>query len=305
MVWSWLIVAYLFLGGLSAGTFIACAFLQLAHGDRYLAEARRGVALALVFLFLGALCLLLDIPQPLRAMKLAVSFSNVASSWMARGVWIILGCVAMFGCWFVVAGIPHGGRAVIQLSVRRRSFILNVIGGIGTVLALLLAFYTGELLKSASGVPAWDTGVVPALFMMSALDTGLALVRLLLARGYCPRHLRSTYHFIDFILLVLVTIELVLALVYGAGWVADAKLQAILPLVLQNPRVWLWVISFFVLIAATLAMGVIRLMGVCHGGAVFVLEMGCCLLAGVALRSAIVQLGAHVSQTGFFIPGLG
>ena len=43
---------------------------------------------------------------------------------------------------------------------------------------MCVAAYTGILLMSAPGVPLWNTLLLPCLFTVSALDTGVALVEL-------------------------------------------------------------------------------------------------------------------------------
>ena len=45
---------------------------------------------------------------------------------------------------------------------------------VGGVFAFCTAIYTGLLLGVVNGVPLWNTAVLPALFFVSALSTGLA-----------------------------------------------------------------------------------------------------------------------------------
>ena len=49
---------------------------------------------------------------------------------------------------------------------------------IGMVLALCVAVYTGMLLMAVPAVPLWDTPLLPCLFTVSAIDTGVALVEI-------------------------------------------------------------------------------------------------------------------------------
>ena len=55
----------------------------------------------------------------------------------------------------------------------------RVLGIVGCVLAFCVAAYTGILLMSAPGVPLWNTILLPCLFTVSALDTGIALVEVI------------------------------------------------------------------------------------------------------------------------------
>jgi formate-dependent nitrite reductase membrane component NrfD len=46
----------------------------------------------------------------------------------------------------------------------------------GAVLALATGTYTGLLLAVIKAVPFWSTGIMPLLFVVSALSTGLSLL---------------------------------------------------------------------------------------------------------------------------------
>ena len=56
------------------------------------------------------------------------------------------------------------------LALRWRTRLLQV----GALLAISIALYTGLLLGVVHGVPLWNTSILPMLFFVSALSTGLA-----------------------------------------------------------------------------------------------------------------------------------
>lgn len=56
---------------------------------------------------------------------------------------------------------------------------INILSIIGIPFGLFVGFYTGLLLMAAPGIPFWNTIALPFLFLVSAVDTGVALVELL------------------------------------------------------------------------------------------------------------------------------
>jgi len=55
---------------------------------------------------------------------------------------------------------------------------MQALAAVGAVFAVLTISYTGLLLSSSKGMPFWRSGVVPALFVISALVTGHFLIML-------------------------------------------------------------------------------------------------------------------------------
>ena len=160
-----LIVCYLFLGGTGAGACLVLAVLGMlaprelvavqgaggrgasrgpagAHAVlRPPAPYRRllapGYAAALVALALGMVCLLADVG---RADRLLLLLTSPALSHVAVGAWSLAVCAAL------------------------------------ALAALAVMLYTGLLLQSLNAVPLWATPWLPALFVLSSLSCGMALV---------------------------------------------------------------------------------------------------------------------------------
>lgn len=175
-VWGWEPALYLFLGGLGAGTFVTSGIIYLVT-KRY----RRSLALcmwiAVACLCVGLGLLLMEVSRPLAALVMWRSFSNVGSSWMAIGAWLLFAAVMVFA----VCAIFLTDKISGKLPVEQRRRWVNVLAVFGIILGLGVAAYTGILLKSAPGVPFWNSWLLPALFTVSALDTGVALVAVVLA----------------------------------------------------------------------------------------------------------------------------
>ncbi len=187
-----LIVCYLFLGGTGAGACLVLAVLGMlaprelvavqggggrgvgrgpagAHAVlRPPAPYRRllapGYAAALVALALGMVCLLADVG---RADRLLLLLTSPALSHVAVGAWSLVVCAALA----VLAGLAWAG-----LARRWRFAAVRVLQAALALAALAVMLYTGLLLQSLNAVPLWATPWLPALFVLSSLSCGMALV---------------------------------------------------------------------------------------------------------------------------------
>ena len=159
--WGWEIALYIFLGGVASGALITGATALLTGRD--IKIARSGAYLAPVLLIIGSALLLIDlagIKAMLRAMLVPLTFTNLTTSWMARGAWILLATllVALAFAYSLATDRRHS----------RPLALLALPLGIAT------ALYTGLLLEGARFVPLWGSGELPLLFLTSALTTGIA-----------------------------------------------------------------------------------------------------------------------------------
>jgi formate-dependent nitrite reductase membrane component NrfD len=175
--WGWLVAVYLFLGGLGAGASVVAHLLSLIARDRFKSTVRFGAWFSAIALGVGSGVLLLDVGKPLRAIVLFRSFVN-PNSWMMRGAWLLLvtmlvnGLSALFWTDWTqqrLARIWRGfttGLAVWRIGLAAVAIPLN----------LAVAAYTGLLLGALQFRPLWYTPLLPLLFTVSALDTGVGLV---------------------------------------------------------------------------------------------------------------------------------
>lgn len=179
-VWGWQPALYLFLGGMGAGAFIAAMVLHFREGQKHRKIIGASVAAAIVCLIVGLLLLVAELIHPLRGMMLWQSFSNF-SSWMTFGAWIVFAAVIVYALTFacVFDKVSELIAKAWGPFMEKREMLGKVLGVIGCVLSLCVAVYTGLLLMSAPGVPLWNTWILPCLFTVSAIDTGIALVEII------------------------------------------------------------------------------------------------------------------------------
>lgn len=174
--WGVQIALYLFLGGLAGGTALVTGIVRLKWGEQFKGLACFGAWASVLLLIAGVLCLVTEVTMPLRAMQLWVAFTNPAS-WMTIGAWLLVAGIVATGL-FALASTPAIANKVLG---QKAGAAQRVLAAISAVLGTCIAIYTGILLCVLVNHPLWNTPLLPVLFTVSALDTGIALVCLYLA----------------------------------------------------------------------------------------------------------------------------
>jgi protein NrfD len=186
--WHWLVVFYFFLGGISAGSFVFAAMLDLFGRPSDRAMARLGYLVSFPALVLCPPLLMLDLGRPERFWHMLVQNHTLApmiKPWspMSMGSWALM----VFGVFVTLAFV--GALAELRPSgiFRRFAFLgrgatAKAIAAVGVIPGFFVAGYTGVLL-SVSNQRIWaDTPMLGALFLLSAASTAAALL-IWLGRG--------------------------------------------------------------------------------------------------------------------------
>lgn len=175
--WGWLVAVYLFLGGLGAGAFVMVGIVSLATRERFKSTVRFGAWVSAIAIAVGTLFLLLDAGRPFRALLLWRSFVNFRS-WMTIGAWLLFGAILLNGLFALswTERVLGWARKVWQPLAERRRIYQVALAGIGILVNLGVAVYTGILIGVLPFRPLWHTWLVPALFTASALCTGSVVV---------------------------------------------------------------------------------------------------------------------------------
>ncbi len=228
-VWGWQPAIYLFLGGMGAGAFIMAALLYLKHKDAYQRVISGSMWVAVVSLIVGLLLLLMELVTPLRGLLMWQSFSHM-SSWMTYGAWGAFGAIITFGlsAVFATPKINVWLKEHCDWFNTHQETLRSVLAVVGIVLGLFVAVYTGMLLKTSDNVPFWNTYLLPALFTVSALDTGIAAVELVIIFNERKVQLQvSSKKFIYQCVVCLVTLEVIVLIVLLSVSMAGANGDAI------------------------------------------------------------------------------
>jgi len=295
--WNWLIVVYLFLGGLSAGVFCTAALLHLAGKGRFTTTIKIGAWAATIALAVGLLALIVDLENPLRAFLLWQSFSNL-TSWMALGAWLI--CVA-FVVFLATALLLTDKSAEIFAKGRHlaqwHGAMLRVLMILGIALALGVAIYTGILLKAAPGIPFWGSWLLPALFTFSALDTGVAALLVVLVLIERDKESRKLCLAFERITIVLILLEVAVLTAFLATMLQGGHGQMLAASIITEGRLSgvFWLLLVVVGLAVPLAIAVLQQFFKSKHFKVLPLfgALGI-LVGGLTLRYIVVAAGIHV-----------
>jgi formate-dependent nitrite reductase membrane component NrfD len=162
--WGWPISVDIWLAGMGAGSFIIGVLLDWLGYTAY-----PSIAVFLwgpVLVALAAPFLILDLGIKQRALNTCL---NPRTSWLSRGFLIVSG--------FIIFGMVTLGLSILPtFNIRVDLAAFRIVEGIGFILALATAFYTGMLLKSTRYVSLWSSWFLPVLFFTASLCTGSMIV---------------------------------------------------------------------------------------------------------------------------------
>ena len=155
------IALYFYLTGLSAGSFIIST---LAYGFgmlKFKPLGKIGVVFATCLLMIAPMILLVDLEQPLRFWHL-ILYLRITSP-ITWGTFLLslypMNCVVY-------------GYFMFKGDMKRT----KIFGLIGIPLALLVHGYTGFILALGKARVLWNTAIMPPIFLVSAMVSGLAMM---------------------------------------------------------------------------------------------------------------------------------
>jgi formate-dependent nitrite reductase membrane component NrfD len=240
--WTWYILFYFFLAGLSGGSSVLAAMLRL-RGDRAgEAAARVGYYVAFPTLLVCPILLTLDLGQPVRFWHMLVSTTPgregaIFKAWspMSVGAWAL---VVFSG--FVTVSFLDAARRDWRM-VERAGPLAKLWSVLGAAVGLFISGYTGVLL-AVSNQPVWsDTWALGGLFLASGLAGSAALLGWLVR--YRPAARDDAGAFVRgerfFLLLELLLIVALVGTLIPAGTLGRA---------FGFPWILLWLVAFVCLL---------------------------------------------------------
>ena len=194
--WSILIVVYPYVTGLVAGAFILASLVKVFKVKEVEPTYRLSLLTALAFLLVAPLPLLLHLGQPLRSYEIFLT-PNLTSAMAMFGfvyAWYLM-AVLLLELWFeyrrdlvVLAGKTDSRMRWIyrtlslfstDISEAALAFdrkAIRAITIVGIPSAFLLHGYVGFIFGSVKANPWWSSVLMPIVFLMSAIVSGIALV---------------------------------------------------------------------------------------------------------------------------------
>lgn len=273
--WGHLVVWYLFLAGAGAGVYIIAVGMKLWKKNS--AFEKMAYYASPLLVTIGTVFLLLDLGQPLRAV---LAIMRPHSSMISVGT-LILSLFMALTFW----------QAFIAFQGRTQKTLWDYAG---LALAFGTAAYTGLLLGVVKAIPFWNNPLLPILFLLSALSSGLGLILAATGRMNCigsraNEILTSLFRFDTALVIteaLFITCWLLVAL---SGNVASGASALILLSGYMAIPFWLLVIGAGVAAPLTL-----KFTGRIHSSFGTLLS-GICLLAGsLALRYGVVMAGVWI-----------
>ncbi len=194
--WSLLIVVYPYITGLVAGAFILASLVKVFNIKEVQPTYRLALLTALAFLLVAPFPLLLHLGRPERFYEIILA-PNVTSAMAMFGfvyAWYLMG-VLLLEVWFeyrrdliVLAGQERSwmrwlyrGLSLFSTDVSEGALAFDrkavrAITIIGIPSAFLLHGYVGFIFGSVKANPWWGSVLMPIVFLMSAIVSGIAMV---------------------------------------------------------------------------------------------------------------------------------
>jgi polysulfide reductase chain C len=200
MVWGTPIAIYLFFAGAGAGAFITAITSHLYGRRSFEPLLKAGIIVSGPLVAIGMPFLIMDLGIGRREPWRIINLYTNPGSVMTWGAWIITLFIpvalllatfeiqwswshAPFSFFYriwdrnrkrlvfrAIVAVLSLVKAIWEFLLRQRQTLLVI----GTVLAFSTAIYTGLLLGVVNAVPIWNNSILPMLFFVSALSSGLA-----------------------------------------------------------------------------------------------------------------------------------
>ncbi|MCJ7785239.1 MAG: polysulfide reductase NrfD [Desulfobacterales bacterium] len=156
-----LISLYFYLTGLSAGSFIISTMAYGFGMVKFKPLGKIGVVMATCLLMIAPMILLIDLEQPLRFWHL-ILYLRITSP-ITWGTFLLtlypMNCIVY-------------GYFMFKGDLKRT----KIFGLIGIPLALMVHGYTGFILALGKARVLWNTAIMPPIFLVSAMVSGLAMM---------------------------------------------------------------------------------------------------------------------------------
>ncbi len=194
--WSILIVVYPYITGLVAGAFILASLVKVFNVKEVQPTYRLSLLTALAFLLVAPFPLLLHLGHPERSFEIFLT-PHLSSAMAMFGfvyAWYLMG-VLLLEIWFeyrrdliVLAGqerfplkwihrvLTLFSKDVSDQAVAFDRKAIKAITIIGIPSAFLLHGYVGFIFGSVKANPWWGSVLMPIVFLMSAIVSGIAMV---------------------------------------------------------------------------------------------------------------------------------
>ncbi|OGO44320.1 MAG: hypothetical protein A2137_03465 [Chloroflexi bacterium RBG_16_58_8] len=193
--WDLLIVIYPYITGLVAGAFVVSSLYHVFGLTSLKPVARFSLIAALSFLLVTPLPLVVHLGRPERALEMFLT-PHLTSAMSAFGyIWFFYLLILLAEVWLVFrpdivkrANSSQGtlktiyaalALGIYNVTEEARSIdgkLIKVLSFIGIPVAFLLHGYVGFIFGAVKANPWWSTPLMPVIFLLSAIVSGIALL---------------------------------------------------------------------------------------------------------------------------------
>jgi Ni/Fe-hydrogenase subunit HybB-like protein len=193
--WDLLIVIYPYITGLVAGAFIVSSLYHVFGLTRLRPVARFSLITALAFLLVTPVPLVLHLGRPDRAFEMFLT-PHLTSAMSAFGyIWFAYLLLLLAEVWLVFrpdiikrASESEGvwktvytalALGVLTIGDEARKVdgrLIRILAFVGIPVAFLLHGYVGFIFGAVKANPWWSTPLMPIIFLLSAIVSGIALL---------------------------------------------------------------------------------------------------------------------------------
>lgn len=165
VTFGWLISIYFYFTGLSAGSFIISTMSYGFGIKKYKPIAKTAIVVATALLCLAPIGLILQVGWPIRSIWNHFTYLNLTSP-MTYGAFLL---------------VLYPVNCIIYMMYMFRDDLpkTKLFGAIGIPLAISVHGYTGFILAFGKARPYWNSALMPTLFLVSAIVSGIALMTLI------------------------------------------------------------------------------------------------------------------------------
>ena len=193
--WDLLIVIYPYITGLVAGAFVVSSLYHVFGLAKLKPVARLSLLTSLAFLLVTPLPLVIHLGRPERAMEMLLR-PNLISAMSGFGfIWMMYLLLVLGEVWLVfrqdIVGYAKSSEGIKKTIYRVLSLgvddvsekalaldakLIKILALVGVPAACLLHGYVGFIFGAVKANPWWSTPLMPVIFLLSAIVSGIALL---------------------------------------------------------------------------------------------------------------------------------
>ncbi len=321
--WGLFIVLYPYLTGLVAGAFIVSSLYHVFGVSKLKPVSRLALIAALAVLLVAPMALISHLGQPLRALNLMWT-PNPTSAMAGFGyIYSFYLIIVLLEIWFmyrkdlvqfaetktgimgkIYSILTLGARDLSEKALHTDHKAVTILAIVGIPSAAFLHGYVGFIFGAIKANPWWSTPLMPVIFLLSAIVSGIALLIVVYAVSCRIRRKKidseclmamNKYLWVFLIFTFVLEILEVIHMGYESeeNWPAiKGLITEVIPVSYFGVQIGLMVLSFFVLLLA-------RSKSTSQGaGRIMTIASGAMILASVlAMRFNVVVGGQLVSKS--------